>query len=136
METATSFQYNMQILETHLDSFGHVNNAVYLEIFEAARWDFITNGGYGLDEIHKLKQGPVVLDVHCRFKRELKNRECVTIISQSEAWNSKIGKIHQQIIKEDGSIACEASFTVGFMDLVQRKLVAPTPKWLQAVGLK
>lgn len=128
------FEYKMQILESHLDSFGHVNNAVYLELYERARWEFITENGYGLDAIHELKQGPVILDVHCRFKREMVNREHIIIESQSENWVGKIGKIHQKIIKEDGSVASEATFTVGFMDLNERKLVPPTEKWLKAIG--
>ena len=135
MSDPVKFEYKMQILESHLDSFGHVNNAKYLELYERARWDFITNGGYGLEEIQELKQGPVILDVHCRFKREIKNREHITITSQSEAWNGKIGKINQQILKEDGSVSSEASFTIGFMDLKERKLVAPSEKWLKAIGL-
>lgn len=136
MTKYTTFEYKFQILEHHLDSFGHVNNAVYLELYEEARWDFITKNGYGLDKIHEYKQGPVILDVHCRFKREIINREWITIISHSEAWGGKIGKIHQQMLKEDGTVASEASFTIGFMDLVQRKLIAPTEKWLRAVGLQ
>jgi acyl-CoA thioester hydrolase len=132
----TKFEYKMQILESHLDSFGHVNNAVYLQLYERARWDFITKNGYGLTEIHELKQGPVILDVHCRFKREMINREWITIQSQSENWVGKIGKIHQKMIKEDGSVASEATFTIGFMDLNLRKMVAPSELWLKAVGIQ
>ena len=135
VDTPVHFSYKMQVLESHLDSFGHVNNAKYLEFYEAARWDFIDRGGYGLKEIQELQQGPVILDVHCRFKREIINREWITITSRSEAWNGKIGKIHQEILKEGGKVSSEAVFTVGFMDFKQRKLVPPTDKWLQAVGL-
>ncbi len=31
-------EYHLLILEKHLDTFGHVNNASYLEILEEARW--------------------------------------------------------------------------------------------------
>ena len=37
------FIYHTQIKEKDLDTLGHVNNAKYLELFEEARWDFITN---------------------------------------------------------------------------------------------
>ena len=40
--------YQLVIREQHLDTFGHVNNAKYLEILEEARWDLITGNGYGL----------------------------------------------------------------------------------------
>lgn len=36
------FQYDMVIKIHHLDTFGHVNNAAYLQIFEEARsWDIL-----------------------------------------------------------------------------------------------
>ena len=33
------FTYPLLIKETYLDTFGHVNNATYLTLFEEARWD-------------------------------------------------------------------------------------------------
>ena len=52
------FKYPVQIGESHLDTFGHVNNAKYLEIFEDARWELISKNGYGLEEVHRRKIGP------------------------------------------------------------------------------
>ena len=69
--------YELLIHEQHLDTFGHVNNAAYLQILEEARWDLITRNGYGLDEVHRRRIGPVVLDVELRFRRELRNRQRV-----------------------------------------------------------
>ena len=134
MSELITFEYQTQILEHHLDSFGHVNNAKYLELYEEARWDFITQNGYGLGEIVKLKKGPIVLDVSCRFKREIKNREQIQIHSQTIEAKGKIMKMRQTIIKEDESIASEAEFTFGFMDLELRKMIEPPEQWLRAVG--
>lgn len=129
------FEYVVQIKENHLDTFGHVNNATYLELYEEARWDFITTGGYGLDRIKLEKKGPVILEANVKFKRELVNRETITIVSQSgEIVGGKIMTIKQEMRKSDGKVASEALFTVGFMDLKERKLVAPTDEWCQACG--
>ena len=129
------FEYQTQILEHRLDTFGHVNNARYLELYEEARWDFIENSGYGLDQILSNQQGPVVLDVNCRFKRELKNREMITIVSKTIEWSGKISRLEQKIVKADGQIASEAVFTFGFMDFKQRKLIDPPDQWLKAIGV-
>jgi YbgC/YbaW family acyl-CoA thioester hydrolase len=129
------FNYSTKILEHHLDAFGHVNNAKYFELYEEARWDFITSFGYGLNEVMKYKQGPVILDTSCRFKKEIVNRETITINSQTVGSPGKIMKINQKMLKEDGSVASEASFTIGFMDLKQRKLVDPPENWLKAIGV-
>lgn len=130
------YEYRVQILEHHLDTFGHVNNAVYLELYEEARWDFITRNGWGLDKIQESKIGPVILEVNVRYRRELKNREWITIRSQSEEIKGKLMMLRQEIIKEDGKPASDALYTVGLMDLKERSLIPPTQDWLQAIGVK
>ena len=132
---ATEFQYPLTILEKHLDTFGHVNNASYLELYEEARWGFITENGFGLDKIMSEKKGPVVLDLNLTFKRELKNRQKVVIKSQfKEMKNKLVGVMIQSIHNEEGKIASTLELSVGFMDLKQRKLTEPTEEWFKAIG--
>jgi YbgC/YbaW family acyl-CoA thioester hydrolase len=54
-----------------LDSYNHINNAVYLNYFEHARWEFFRE----LDLYGFLKGSdnfPVVTDVHIRYQREIR----------------------------------------------------------------
>lgn len=130
------FEYKTRIIESHLDSFGHVNNANYLKLFEEARWDFITKNGHGLDYVLEKKVGPIILDLTLRFKHELKNREEIQILSQViEVKNSKIYIIEQRMMKMDGKLAAIAQFTAGFFDLQERKLITPEPGWIKALGI-
>ena len=62
--------YRLLIVEHHVDSLGHVNNATYLALLEEARWDVITKNGYGFKEVQKERKGPVILDVMLKFQRE------------------------------------------------------------------
>lgn len=131
------FEYKVEIKENHLDSFGHVNNAIYVQLYEEARWDFITKNGFGLDKIQKDQVGPVLLDLKVRFKREIKNREIILITSQSiEIVSPKIMVLEQKMLRADRKVASEAIFTVGFFDMKERKLVDATPEWMKAVGIK
>lgn len=131
------FEFELVIKECHLDSFGHVNNAVYVQLYEEARWDFITKNGFGLEVIQKNQVGPVLLDLQVKFKREIKNREIIKIQSQTrEMINSKMMVLEQKMIKSDGRIASEAVFTVGFFDMKLRKLIDANPSWLKAVGIR
>lgn len=131
------FTYELQISGDMLDTFGHVNNAVYLELYERSRWDFIEKNGYGLEKILKEQKGPVILEVNLKFKSELRNREKILIESiTGEMKSSKIMVIHQKMIKEDQTIASTLDLTIGFMDLLERKLIVPPNDWLIAVGLK
>lgn len=127
--------YELLIRESHLDTFGHVNNAVYLEIFEQARWDLITANGYGLDQIIASNLGPVILEVNVKFRREVHLRETVRIETRIVEYKKKIGKLEQKMVNSRGEVASEALFTWGLFDTVQRKLVEPTPAWLRAVGM-
>lgn len=128
--------YKFKVLEQHLDTFGHVNNATYLTLLEEARWDWITYNGYSLHEIQKTKKGPVILEVNLKFRRELRLREEITINSEVIEWNGKLGRLKQQMLKPDGSLAAEAVFTVGFFDLMSRKLIDPDPQWMKAIDFK
>ena len=74
------FEQSIIIREGHLDTFGHVNNARYLELFEQARWDLITDNGFGLDYVKSSGTGPVILELTLRFVWEgrLRHRELTT----------------------------------------------------------
>lgn len=128
--------YELLIRESHLDTFGHVNNAQYLQILEEARWDLITANGYGLERILVTHLGPVILDVTLKFKRELRLREKIRVETRCTAYRKKIGTIEQKIFNSTNECAAEATFTFGLFDTVGRKLVDATPEWLQAIGMK
>jgi len=128
--------YSVLIVERHLDTFGHVNNATYLELFEAARWDWITSNGFGLERIRELGQGPVVLEINLRFKREIKNRQQIAIRTWVEAYESKIVTVLQEMRDAAGELHCEGRFTCALFDLGARRLLAPTPAWFIALGIE
>lgn len=130
-----AFAYPLTILERHLDTLGHVNNATYLAIFEEARWDFIERGGYGLKQILALEQGPVILEVTLKFLKELRLREQITVRSETIAYEGKVGKVRQWMEGPQGEVHAEAIFTIAFFDLKARKIIAPTPAWRKAIGL-
>src|SRR3984885_14489467 len=101
------FSYPIMIKETYLDTFGHVNNAMYLTLFEQARWDFITKNGYGLKKIQETGIGPTILQIKLTFLKELRLREKITIETQLLSYEKKIGKLFQKMIR-DGEVCCEA----------------------------
>lgn len=137
MNPNTIFEFEVLIQEHHLDSFGHVNNSTYVQLYEQARWDFITKLGFGLDYIQAHQKGPVILDLKVRFKREVLNRETVMIKSQTiERPSPKILVLEQIMLKPDGKIAAEAVFTIGFWNMKERKLIEASPEWLKACGVK
>src|SRR4051812_17059272 len=104
------FEYETVIREGHLDTLGHVNNAVYLDLFEEARWDLITQGGYGLEEVKKRQKGPVILEVNVKFRKELHLREKILIRTRVLEMGSKIGRLEQILLNEAGEHSAIAVF--------------------------
>ena len=130
------FRYKLLVRESHLDTFGHMNNATYLQILEEARWDLITSRGYGLRTIQKVGAGPVVLEFNLKFLKELKLRQEITIESQLISYEGKIAKLRQDIFNDKNELCFQGVMTFALFDTKERKLVAPTPEWLYAVGIE
>ena len=64
-----SFKTNVRGYE--LDSYGHVNNAVYVNYTEQARWEILKNAGL-LESFLERKLLLVVTETNIRYMRELK----------------------------------------------------------------
>jgi acyl-CoA thioester hydrolase len=129
------YTYETIVRETHLDAFGHMNHARYLEVFEDARWDLISRNGYDLRKIEAIGLGPIILEVRVRYRRELRARQSITVETQCLSYEGKIGRIAQRMLDQDGRECCTAEVVVGLFDIRARRLVPPTPDWKRAVGL-
>lgn len=129
-------EYKVIVRESDVDSYGHLNNANYLIFYEEARWELLNSRGSGFNHIHQIKQGPIILEVNLRFMKEVRLREEITITTRILEYKGKIGKILQQMVKNDGTVASEALFNIGIFDMNERKLIEPTPEWKLALGIE
>lgn len=129
----TVFSYPLTIKKDYLDAFGHVNNAAYLTLYEEARWDIVNKNRYGLDKMIETGLAPTILEIKLSFLKELRLDDEIIIQTQLLSYQKKVGIFHHQILR-DNVVCSRADFTIGLFDLKTRKLVAPTPEWLQAIG--
>lgn len=129
-------EFNTQIEPKHIDGYGHVNNAVYLQLFEQARWDWISKGGGSRDMIEALGVGPVVVQIEIRFSRELLVNENIIIKSANEGTLGKTYWLSQTIYKDNGDIACKSRFRLAFIDIKKRVIVDPPQKWIDVLTKK
>lgn len=125
----------IKISETWLDSFGHVNHARYLELYEQARWDWLAEKGLDLPYIQRTGVGPVILRVEVDYRRELLPRQRVRITTRTAAYDKKIFVLQQQMLLPDGELSSELRVTGGLMDMRARKLILPPQDWLEAFDL-
>ena len=66
-----------------LDSYGHVNNAVFFNYFEQARWEFFGTAGL----LETLASGGLflgVVDVHIRYQHELRLGDEIEILTTAK----------------------------------------------------
>lgn len=129
------FSYEFSVGESHLDAFGHMNNATYFQIFEEARWDIVTKRGYGLERIRETRMGPVILEAKIKFLHELVLGDRIKITTTCLPFEGKIARIHQKMRGANGVVAADVEFIYAIFDLSSRKIVPPTAEWLSAVGL-
>jgi acyl-CoA thioester hydrolase len=60
------------------DSFGHVNNTVYIRWFESARIEYLNRTG--LSELHERQRiGPILASITCHFRRPVEFPDRVLI---------------------------------------------------------
>jgi YbgC/YbaW family acyl-CoA thioester hydrolase len=126
-------RYPITIKESYLDSFHHVNNAMYLTLFEDARWDMISKAGFDRDYMHKHQIGPVIIEINIRYLKELLLGDNIIITTQTTAYSNKMGTLQHTMLRGD-EVCCTSDIKISLWDLSSRKLIAPTNEWLRAIG--
>ncbi|MRH87771.1 thioesterase [Nocardia sp. SYP-A9097] len=109
-----------------LDINGHLNQAVYLQYAEHARWEMLKAAGTPGEKMVAAGIGPVVLENNIKYFRELHLGDEVTVSCEFEWQGGKVFRMRQEIRRLDGTVSAEINVTAGVMDLKARKLV-PDP---------
>ncbi|MEU5144449.1 MULTISPECIES: acyl-CoA thioesterase [unclassified Streptomyces] len=125
MNEAFSVPVTVRGYET--DTQGHLNQSVYLNYAEHARWSMLQAAGIRQADLVARQVGPVALETTIRFRRELLAGDEVTVSCAFEWGEGKTFRIRQLITKADGTVAAEVEAVGGLMDLSERRLV-PDPR--------
>ncbi len=97
------------------DSYGHVNNAVYLNYLEYGRMDFLQQIGFLYDEIVKAGYAIYVSHIDIHYKGSAFFGDTLTIETEPVKTGAVSGTIHQKITKQDGTVCSEADVTWAFV---------------------
>lgn len=129
-----TFSVPVTVRGYELDVNGHLNQAVYHQYAEHARWEVMRAAGLVPDKIRLSGLGPVVLESTVKHLRELHLGDEVTVTCETEWGEGKVFRMRQRIIKLDGTVSAEFDVVLGLMDLTARKLVPnPTERFLELV---
>jgi YbgC/YbaW family acyl-CoA thioester hydrolase len=125
-------EFEYVIRPTQVDTFGHLNNAAYLEIFEWARWEWAAAEGMALERlIAEQRTAPAVLHVDLSFFKELRMHERVRVRTWVQLLETVKGVVGQEMLKADGALAARLWLTFTMFHLERRRAVA-LPEALRA----
>ncbi|HOH84827.1 MAG TPA: acyl-CoA thioesterase, partial [Bacteroidales bacterium] len=77
------FEYRLSVRGYELDSYNHVNNAVYLNYYEQARWQLMKETGL-LEKLQNEKILVVVTEINIRYSKEARLFDNILIKSKVE----------------------------------------------------
>ncbi|MFF3394309.1 acyl-CoA thioesterase [Streptomyces sp. NPDC002669] len=121
-----TFSVDVTVRGYELDTQGHLNQAVYLQYAEHARWELLRAAGLPQDKLLASGVGPVALETTVKFLRELRGGDRVRVTCRFVYGGGKTFTVAQQVVKEDGTVAAEVTGVAGMLDLAARRLI-PDP---------
>jgi acyl-CoA thioester hydrolase len=116
------------------DVLGHLNQSVYLQYAEHARWCMLQAAGIGQSELIGKGVGPVVLETTIHYLRELRAGDEVEVTCGFDWGEGKTFRVQQTIRKADGTPAAEVTAVGGLLDLKERRLVADAREYFRALA--
>lgn len=131
-----TFSVPITVRGYELDVQGHVNQAVYLQYAEHARWEFLIAAGLQSDKLAAARIGPVVLETTIKYRRELRGGDEFRVTCAFEWGTGKTFRVRQEMIRADGTLSAEVVGVGGVLDLDARRLVADPADRLRALAEK
>lgn len=122
---------SIQIRFTDIDVFGHVNNAIYAELFDTARYTFIKDL---LPDLDPKGRSIVLVHLDTDFRKQILFTDRIYV----ETWINKVGErsvgMGQRIVnEEDGSVHAESSSVLSTYDAALQQSFPMPEKWRKAL---
>ncbi|MFE9206302.1 acyl-CoA thioesterase [Micromonospora sp. NPDC007230] len=121
------FRVRITVRGYELDTQGHLNQAVYLQYAEHARWECLRAAGISQDRLIASGVGPVALEVTVRYLRELRGGDEVDVSCGFRWGGGKTFHLDQDYTRPDGTPVATLTGVGGLIDLSARRLV-PDPR--------
>ncbi|MGW3647275.1 acyl-CoA thioesterase [Streptomyces sp. NPDC000878] len=131
---AEPFSVPVTVRGYETDVQGHLNQSVYINYAEHARWVLLQAAGISQTGLMAKGVGPVALETTIRYQRELLAGDEVEVTCDFVWGEGKTFRIRQTIRKTDGTVAAEITAVGGLMDLKARKLVADPKEHFRALA--
>ena len=108
------YYFELEARGNELDSYGHVNNAVYLNYTEQARWDLFRQLGI-LDQFIVSDKKIVIIENHIKYVRQVKLFDEIVIETQMEKSAHFLLFKHNLLNKKTGKPVAKATVKSVFL---------------------
>lgn len=106
----------------HLDFYGHVNNARYLEFLEEARWDYLDKTHVSINDFAKKGFHFAVVNINISYKYPARLYDVLVIQTQMEKIGTKSMTMDQKIfLKNSDELVVDAAVTFVVIDSKTQK---------------
>ncbi|MHA5054338.1 acyl-CoA thioesterase [Streptomyces sp. SD15] len=131
---AEQFSVAVTVRGYETDVLGHLNQSVYLQYAEHARWSLLQAAGVSQTELIGKGVGPVVLETSIRYLRELRAGDEVEVTCGFAWGEGKTFRVEQTIRTTDGTVSAELTSVGGLLDLKRRRLVADPREYFRSLA--
>jgi acyl-CoA thioester hydrolase len=131
---ADLFSVRIAVRGYELDIQGHVNQAVYLQYGEHARWQCFHAAGLTPDVLISARVGPVVLETTIRYLKELRGADEVDVSCRFLWGTGKTFKVEQDYTRVDGTPVARVTGVAGVLDHELRRLVPDPAERLRSLA--
>lgn len=105
----------------HLDVFGHVNNARYLEFLEEARWAIFDNK-IGLEDLARDGFVFTVVNININYRQPAYLHDILTVETSMVKWGNRSARLQQKVKnKKNGTTIADADVTFVMLDVQKQK---------------
>lgn len=106
----------------HLDVYGHVNNARYLEFLEEARWDYLEQTNVSIADLSKKGFVFAIVNININYRYPATLGDILVVeTEQGEMGNKKITMNQRIFLKETQKPVSDAVITFVVLDAKTQK---------------
>jgi len=120
-----------------MDFNSHMKNTAYLDKAADVRQMFLIENGFPVEEFLRLRIGPVIMRDEVEYFKEvgLQQQIMVTYALAGHALDGSRFLLRHEIFRPDGKLSARVTSAGGWLNLDERRLVAPPPALLSVMNL-
>jgi len=116
----------VKVRSYELDSFGHVNNAVYLQYLEFARCEYLEQAGLSFNDFDRWKRYPVVAHTSMDYRRAARFGDTLLIVGGIVEWGRLRWTMRYRVtLAGSGDVIMDAEQIFVFLDEKGRPVPPP-----------